>query len=275
MTSRPQTLAIVLGLALLFLPTRLPGQVNQQTIARQLGSRDRAERSRALEQARLLGRQNTGGEVRAALLTLLKRNNEIAADARLRKESVERTEDPIFIAQVAHVVSQLGDPRTIPELAGALGTGSTLVRDALAEFGERAAPDILRIVTSPESHYSAVDEGLIALRFLVEGRPRRPLSAGTLEQIRNAAKQRLSGRQYFTTVWYAMDLAMALGDPELRSIVEALAASDDAVAATGIDDPAVIQQTRARAVRRLAGEPALPKFRNIDERDRLLNDRRR
>ena len=46
------------------------------------------------------------------------------------------------------VVIRLRDPEMIPALAGALDTGLAVVQ-ALAEFGERAAPDVLRVVMNP------------------------------------------------------------------------------------------------------------------------------
>lgn len=252
-------------LAALCCATSLRAQVDQHAVAQQLLHGDRAERSGALESARSLGPQHTGDELRAALITLLERNNRIIAEAGKRQEPVSKSESPEFIAHVAHVVSQLGDARAIPALAGALNSGSTFVRDALAEFGEPASADVLRIVTSSGDHY-AVEEGLIALRFMVEGHGAQPLSSGTVAQIRQAAKQRLNGKQYFTTVWHAIDLAAALNDVELRRILDSLATDGDAVAARGIQGVELIRRTQARAAQRLAGAPAAPKFRNAEER---------
>jgi len=247
-------------LATLFLATPLQAQVDQQALARELMSGD----PNALAQAQRLGRGNTGPDVRAALIALLEKNNQAEEG---------NVANPEFVVHVAHTVSQLGDPAAIPALAGALGSGSMLVRDALAEFGDRAAPEVLRVVTSPASHYSAVDQGLIALRFMAEGHGGR-LSPATLDRIRGAAMQRLTGRQYFTTLWQAIDLAIALNDAELRQIVESLAASRDTVAARGIVNPLIIERTQTRATTRLAVPRAAPTYRSLAERDRLLNDPR-
>ena len=253
-------------LASLCCAASLGAQVDQHALAHQLVHGDRAERSRAFEQARSLGPANTSAELRAALITLLDKNNRIVLDAAERKQPVANLEDPEFIAAVAHVVSGLEDVRAIPALAGALGTsGSTLVRDALADFGEPASADVLRIVTSSGSHY-AVEEGLMELRSMVEGHGARPLSPATLDQVRRAAKQRLTGKQYFTTVWYAIDLAGALNDAELKRILDSLAADRDAVAARGITDADLIRRTQERAAQRLAGTPASPKYRSPAER---------
>jgi len=273
---KTRRLALLLANALLvtvLCATIGEAQQDQPALARQLLQGSRAERSRALDTARALGARNTGPELRAALITLLDRNNRTVADAVTRKEPVATFEDPEFIAHVAHVVSQLEDAQAIPALAGALGTGSTLVRDALADFGERAAPAVLAVVTSPERHYSAVDEGLITLRFMVEGTGPRPLSAGTLDQIRSAARQRLTGKQYFTTLWRAIDLAVALNDPGLRQIVQALASDATEVTARGVTNPDLIARTQQRATQRLAGGPSTPRYRSPTERSQRLAPR--
>jgi hypothetical protein len=169
----------------------------------------------------------------------------------------------------------MGDPHAIPALAGALGTGSTLVRDALADFGEQAAPDVLRLVTAQDTRYDAVGDGLMALRFMVEGARTRPLSPSTRDQIRRAAMQRLTGEQYFSTLWYAIDLAVALDDPELRRIVQAIASDRNELVARGVSAPDIIALTQKRAAARLAGEPPEPRYRSPAERARVLNPGRR
>lgn len=253
--------------------TLAEAQQDQHVLARQLLQGSRVERSKALETARGLGRAQMGVELRAALIAVVERNNKIVADANMRGEAIATFEDPEFIAHAAHVVSQLEDPQSIPVLAGALGTGSTLVRDALADFGERAAPAVLAIVTSPTSHYSAVDEGLITLRFMVEGPRHRPLSAGTVNQIRGAARQRLSGQQYFTTLWRAIDLAVVLNDPSLKQTVQGLASNASEVSARGVTNPDLIARTQQRAAQRLAGSPSSPRYRSLAERNELLAPR--
>ena len=63
------------------------------------------------------------------------------------------------------------DLKAIPALAGALGTGMRVVR-ALTAFGDAAALAVLQIVRSPASSKEAVDDGLVALRLMVEARER-------------------------------------------------------------------------------------------------------
>ncbi len=272
---RRRQVALLMFAALIGTPatTIAQAQVDQHALAQQVLGTNLTEQSHAVEQARALGPQRTGPELRAALIAVLERNNRLVIQAAQRDEAVESFVNPEFVAQVAHVVSQLGDPMAIPALAGALGTGSTLVQDALADFGERAAPDVLRVVTDPASLNEAVDDGLISLRFMIEGRAARPLSVGTVDAIRRAAKQRLTGKQYFTTVWRAIDLAVVLKDADLRRIVESLAASRDSVAARGIDDAEFIQLTQKRAAGRLAGARPIPQYRSPAERARQLEPR--
>jgi hypothetical protein len=212
-----------------------------------------------------------GPELRAALIALLDRNLGLVDEARKRGEAV--SVGPEFVAHVAHAVSQLEDPQAIPVLARALGkTGSTLVPDALADFGERAAGAVLRVVTDPETRYEGVSDGLLSLRFMVERREARPLSAGTLSEIRRAAKQRLTGKQDAPTLWKAIDLAVVLGDPELRRIVESLAADRREVAARGIEHAGLIDATQKLAAGRLAapGRPFTPRYRTPAERAQAL-----
>ena len=245
-------------------------QGDQHTLARRILSGNVADQSHAVSSALTLGPQATGPEVRAALITLLERNNRILDEAARRNVALATLVPPEFVAQVAEVVSQLEDPQAIPALAGALGSGSTLVPDALADFGDRAAAPVLRVVTSANSRKEAVPDGLLALRFMVEGRGARPLSAGVLSEIRRAAKRRLTGKQYDPTLWKAIDLAVVLGDVELRRIVEALAADRGEVVARGIEYLGSIEYTQKLAAGRLAGERPRPWYRTPAERARAL-----
>lgn len=248
-------------------------QVDQHALAQRILGGNVGDQSRAVWSALTLGPQATGPELRTALIALLERNNRILDEASKRNVAVATLVDPEFVAHVAHVVSQLEDPQAIPALAGALGSGSTLVPDALADFGERAASAVIRVVTDPATRRrEAVADGLLSLRFMVEGAGARPLSAGTLAEIRRAAKQRLTGKQYAPTLWKAIDLAVVLGDPELRRIVESLAADRSEVVARGIEHPGLIDATKKLAAGRLAasGRPFNPRYRTPAERARTL-----
>jgi len=258
METRRQVVLLVIALFAVALgPATVQAQVDQRALARQILSGSAGDRSRALEAARALGPQNMGPELRTALIGALEREGRTRAqryEADLRGEALEPLEDPEFIARVASVVAELRDPRAIPALTSALGTGSPVTR-ALVDFGEQAVPSLLAAVKSPATIHYVVEDALLVLRLMVEGAGPHPLSTATLNEIRGAAKQRLTGKQYFTTLWDAIDLGMALDDPDLKRIVQSLASDRGEVVARGIDDPDTIGETQRLAAERLAGVP--------------------
>lgn len=249
---------------LTLLPIRqMDAQVDQRALAQRLLSDDAALRTQALKTVRSLGPLNIGPELRTALIAFLDKGNKVARDATGRGDPVERLLDPEFYAKVCQTVAELRDPAAIAVLAGSLGTCGWVVHREVAAFGEQAAPAVLAVVTSSQSSYEAVNEGLIALRFMVENADMRPLSDATVKGIRRAAEQHLiaPGRPSGTgvTLRWAIDLAVALGDPGLRRMVESLAFDPQTVIARGITDPQLIDQTRKWATDRLAGIPPLPR----------------
>jgi hypothetical protein len=208
--------------------------------------------------AKSIAPANTGVELRSALINLLSKENEIVKKSHRMGVTLDTLDDPDVITIIQRMVAEFNDPTAIGVLAEALGMG-TVIRP-LAGFGEQAVPAIVSVVSSSESHYSAVDDGLRTLRLIVEGTKRPPLSTNTLAQIRSVVRQRLDGRQpMFTTVWYAIDLATIVDDVGLREIVKNLAENRNAVLARGIDDPSIIEKTQKRATDRLAGIPAQPR----------------
>lgn len=233
-------------------------QLDQGVIARALLGQDKQVRNRAFEAVLAIVPADIGPELRTALITLLERSNQIPSEARRRGVAVSTLDDPEFISSVSRFVADLRDPRAIPALAEATYGWVTVMR-SLAAFGEQAAPAVLRIVTSPDSHYELQEHGLITLRFMIERADVNPLSPATVEQIRLAAEQHLTGKPYFTTLWHAMDLAFALRDPNLRRIIESLASNRNAIIARGVDDPKVIELTQKRAADRLAGVLPVPR----------------
>jgi hypothetical protein len=156
-------------------------------------------------------------------------------------------------------VGKLHDPASIPCLAAALGSGFAAIRP-LAAFGERAVSAVLSVEASPERSTGSIDESLITLRFIVEGASERVgLSETTCADLRRVAARRLKSSGSPTTLWWAIDLAWSLQDEELRHSVEALATDANVVAARGITDPGLIEQTQRRAAARAAGSPPLPR----------------
>jgi hypothetical protein len=235
-------------------------QVDQAVLAQQLLGPDVEQRARAFAVARELGPAEIEDDLRVALISLLERTNEIIPKVARSKQTVDQLEDPLFIAALSRQVANLDDVRAIPALSKAVYGGITVTR-ALAAFGERAVPDILRVVTSTESHHTLVDHGVLALRMMAERPEYRSASSTTHQQMKAAAVQRLQRPGYFTTLWQAIDLAAVLGDSELRQMLQRLAASPDAVIATGITAEAdIVQMTQKRAAERLAGVPPLPRL---------------
>jgi hypothetical protein len=234
-------------------------QVDQRELAQQLLGQDAGARSEAIARTLAMGPQKTGPGLRAALMALLDMETQIIDGVTARGGFVETAVNPEEHARVCQAIAELRDPSAIPALARGLGTCGWVIHRYLADFGEQAAPAVLAVVTSPKNSIDAVDEGLIALRFMVEGADNRPLSPVTWEGIRRAARQRLSGKQYFTTLWWAIDLAIVLKDPDLKKIVESLASDVNAIMARGVDQPHLIEKTQQIATERLAGAPPLPR----------------
>ncbi len=239
----------------------------QEQLARQLLASDGRERRAALESARKLG-ASMDSSVRSALFTALEHEGRMHAEryrAAKRGEFLPELEDAEFIGALTRAVVELKDSRAIQGLVAALGTGA-IVTNALADFGEAAAPAVIAVVTSNESVPDAVDHALITLRFMVEGSRDRPLAPATLASINRAAKQRLTGRQPFVTaIWRAIDLAMVLQDPGLSAIVKSIADSPLEIYGRGVDDPELVERTQKLAADRLAGVPALPVRKAVSE----------
>jgi hypothetical protein len=173
------------------------------------------------------------------------------------------SDDPELMLGLIRVVVPFKDPRAIPALAGVLGTGMRSVR-ALVAFGDAAVTSTVAVVASPESMTAAVDDGLVALRMMVELQtPQRRLLPTSLAEIRRAAELRLRtpGRASSNgvTVRWAIDLAAALNEPALRAVVQALASDPGESISRGIVDPRLIEKTQKQAADRLAGIPALPR----------------
>lgn len=236
--------------------------ISESALAQRLLSDDVNERALAIEQTKGLAPRSIGPELRGVLIAILEREGRqhlLRYEADRRGENLKPLQDPEFIARVSRVVAQLNDRKAIPALAAVAGIGAS-INTALADFGEQAAPAVLQVVTSSRSTHYAVDGGLIVLRFMVEEKGKRPLSTATLDNIRRAAEQRLTGKQEFVpTLWRAIDLAVALRDPGLRRIVQSLASDPNQVIARGVTDPQLVARTQKRAADGLAGVPALPR----------------
>ena len=127
-------------------------------------------------------------------------------------------QDPTFVGALTRSVARLKDPEGITALADAMGFGFAAIH-ALAEFGDVAAGRVLDVVDSGDTIHYVVDGGLIVLRFMVETPKGNPMTPSTRERIRSVAAKRLAGKEYFTTVWYAIDLASVLLPARLERVV--------------------------------------------------------
>jgi hypothetical protein len=239
------------------------GQVtapSQQDLLEMLRSEDRAASVAAVTWISRIGADSLNPELVLALIAELERANALEAETRRQGVALETRMNPESYSFLQRVVAQTNDPRTIPVLAQALGNFGLV--PFLVDYGELAAPDVLDVVTNPESDYYAVNDGLRILRMMIENQEAQALTAETLIRIRDAAEQRLTGPQYFTTVYYAIDLAGVLADSVLTQKLELIAAYDTEVYALGIEDPDTIARIQQRAADRLAGVPALPQHRS-------------
>lgn len=238
----------------------------QGDVARMLLSDDVAERAKASSMARMVRPEHVSSGLRLALALAL--NRETAAyEADIRSTAATAGSSTLsgtprewrLHAELLQTVVALDDPRTTPFLARNLGTNLLAVR-ALANFGQTAASSVLAVTNSDNSSDVKVGGGLIALRMMIENASATPLSTETRARVRQAAVQFLGGeRSQHLILWRAIDLAIALGDTDLRAKVRAIAGNPDEVRARGIQDPTLVAQTQQRARDRLAGVPAQPR----------------
>lgn len=164
------------------------------------------------------------------------------------------------IGMLAMVVGEFRDRRAMPSFTDALGLGPAIAR-GLAAFGDPAVSDLVEAARSGERQ-AIITDALLALRFLAEGVGQIPLTPSSREELIAVARKRLEPKQSsFAFLVRAIDLAVALGDPELREIVEAMAA-DPAEVESRLENlsPLGIQRTMERARERLGGEPPLPRW---------------
>lgn len=229
--------------------------------ASQLLQGNRFEQGVAVSIIRQVGPGNLTPQLQERLINALER--EATLVARTMRGEIPELENAELIAGLAQVVASFRNPRAIPALTGALGNSPQAIH-ALAEFGELAAPGVLQVIRRT-SDGSIETDALLTLRFMAEG-VGGPLTAATLRGMREVAKNRLTSSQKFiTTVWRAIDLAVAVRDTELRAIVHSLASNRHAVLALNNTDEDLITRTQRKAAERLAGVPPLPRHVTADE----------
>jgi hypothetical protein len=158
-------------------------------------------------------------------------------------DTAERTGE--YRLDVIQAVTQSSDPKVIPALIGALGTG-TGVSKALARFGDVALEPLAAVARQDQPDDNAVTDALHALRYVLEAG--KPISPRSRDLILVTAVERLTGRQLFLHVVAGVELAVATKNPVLRRRVEQLANDPEQVRQMGIVDSRSAAQVRDAAI---------------------------
>ena len=225
-------------------------QPQQAALAEDILSGDRDQRQRAIFVAEALGPSRMSEDVRVALITLLEKLDG-ERDAAFR-EGVPLNEvvNFEFFMQVAGIVATLDDPRAIPALTRVGNYGySKLAARGLASFGEQALPAILEIIEAPASD-GAVAYNVEALSTMVADRGANGLSTSARDHLVRVARESLRS-QVAGTLRVAVDLAVALNEPELLQTVRAFAQDSGELVARGVS-PTMARLLRKHATDALA-----------------------
>ena len=236
-------------------------QVGQGEMASQILSDEVEVRGAAIRSVASMATDEIGEELGIAVLELLNRMNGLRAErneAAARGEELDTTNQLDSYLAVMRIAAKLGDPQSIPTLIGAFGSGLRIPH-ALSRFGEDAVEPLLVVVNDPDSWHDHAQGALDTFSYMIADGV--PLSPTSRDQIIDATQRRLTGVQFITTLWSAMDLAVRLNEPNLRQIVESIAADSDEVIARGIDAPDLVERTQQRAADVLGGTfSPLPQF---------------
>jgi hypothetical protein len=228
-----------LSVVIASLPAVALAQVDQQALARSILGDDAYAAQVAVGRVEaVMESQGIGPELRAALITVLERQNEAYLTYKEMMASgvvdgiEDRTKFPLEMQEfwgegyfhLFMTVIALRDPQAIPALAGVLGEGPGVAR-ALAEFGEEAAPALLSVAEGGAREEIQAAGAMRALTIMVEDPKGQPLSRSTLERMRRLARDQLAGKTEYPQVIYfspsgqsyrlqqAVTLALALDDP--------------------------------------------------------------
>jgi hypothetical protein len=272
------TMRIVTSLTVVFaffaFPPIAAAQTDHQALAQQIleGDDRAANHAVALAERLLREGEEVGPELRAALITALKRQNRAYRDhvgmihAGRRDPEIERAFWGEGYISLTEAVIMLRHPETIEALAGALTIGEPPAR-YLAKFGEEAAPVLLAIAEGEAWEQAQAMAAIRALRLMIDEPHGAPLSPSTLVRIRRLAREQLSGKVAYPAavdtirsrddarIRAAISLALALDDPSLREFVQAIAKEPAAVRRLGIEASAEIANIQSSAARELAERP--------------------
>ena len=188
-----------------------------------------------------------GPELRAAIVDVLRRHQEGNTD-------LGDVHAVVAFAEVALEIAQTGDPVAIPALASFPMAGWRIYW-ALVSLGEPALRAVLDAAASPASSIGTVEGALKTLEMFVDEWGVEAFDEQTYGEMKSVAARHLQGPSYWAVLDSSIGLAVLLDDPVLRSKVEELAASDEAVHAHGIEEAHIVQLIREKAAERLA-DPA-------------------
>ena len=242
---------------------RAPRTPTQHDVAMMLTSHDSATRLEGLRLAQMVRPQYVSPELRNGLVVALDREGAVyqalLRTIRQAGRGNGAAARPVSVThdRVLTTVAALKDTMAIPALAMSLGTGMTPVR-ALTEFGEPATAMTLRVANAPAEHEQVAD-ALLVLRLMAENASLRPLAPATHVEMHSVAANRLTGAQSLDVLSRAIDLAIVLGDADLRQTVAAIASSPSEVRRRGISDANQVAQVQRQARDRLNGVPSIPR----------------
>lgn len=185
-----------------------------------------------------------GPELRAAIVDVLlqqQREGTILRDGHV----------VVALAEVALEIAQTGDPIAIPALAAFPMMGWRIYW-ALVSLGEPALRAVLDAAFSPASDEGSVSGALMTLAMFVDEWGIGAFDEQTYNQMKGVSARYLQGPTSWKILGSSIELAIQLDDPDLRAQIEALAASDEAVRAHGIEEAYDIGRIRKKAAERLA-----------------------
>jgi len=229
-------------------------QTQQAALAEDILSGDEDQRHRAVFVAEALGPERMSEDVRVALITLLEQCDDARQEARRQGIPLSEVVDFEFFMWVAEVVATLKDPRAIPALTRVGDHGYSLNAVlGLASFGERALPAILKILDAPESSSTALSYNMKALSIMVERIGAKDLSERARGHIVRVARDGLRS-QDGGVLLKAVDLAVALNEPDMAQAVLALSHDSGELVARGVG-PSTANLIREKATAALARAP--------------------
>lgn len=203
------------------------GTRSQQVVVADLRSGDPDRMAPALAEMVAIPPQGWEVELRGALLDALTREIEEKAFG----DDLHAAFYPMF--DLAIRIAALGDVRAAPVLARHGGFGWRQL-DLLVSLGEPGLRALLEFAaeTRPYGNGTNLDHVrvLAALHLYLYERGVDAVDAETLTKIRGLAERALAGPvNTMVLEWGAMSLALLVGGSELRSAVEEMATSDEAV----------------------------------------------